>query len=181
MAYYNIVIRANTASMTDHTSIKTTVPTEDIEQGEVFLLSKPSADGDETWEMETPTTDLLNDLYMAASSEAPIFTDIGNGVLMTGLTNDKRAFTNKAGLPMDAMLLKQHSIISMTGANIANIATKGYLISQVDSRKLLASTTAGAAGTLTLKKIRTGVYGQSDASTIAPTDTALYTYEVIAN
>ena len=175
----NVVIKNRVQAMNIDTYNRTAIATVDIENGSVFKLDTYSTtDGEGTvWNATAAGDVTAKGLWMATSPEVVITKDaMGNEY--KGLTPDPRAFINGAGRVIDVTFLAPHDIIEMTGANIANIATNGYLIPDATGFALASSATAGTG--FTLKKIGTGILHIGNAGLVKVPVTT-YKFEVVNN
>lgn len=168
---HNVVIKRAVAGFNVDSYNRTVVANADIDNGGVFALTRTDAQ-DLRWTAGYAASASATGLWMATSPEVKFVNKDA------GLSVDPRDFTNKAGRSIDATLLVKGDIIEMTGAGIADIDTKDYLVAATDSYTLVAADAAVAG--FTLKKIGTSTLKIGDGA-IAPAPVATYVYEVVNN
>lgn len=174
----NVVIKRRVAAHNIDALNRTFVATEDLENGSIFTLTERSTtDGeDEVWKVAKPTATSLG-VWMAKSSEVTI-TKVGEKtgadvLMMKGIVEDPRMFTNIAGLVGDCFKPQVGDIIEMTLGDDAN----KYLVADV-AYKLKAADTAGDG--FAMHQVGTSILHIGSAK-LVKTPVKTYIYEVVAN
>lgn len=174
----NVVIKRRVAAHNIDALNRTFVATEDLENGSIFTLTERSTtDGeDEVWKVAKPTATSLG-VWMAKSSEVTI-TKVGEGtgadvLMMKGIVEDPRMFTNIAGLVGDCFKPQVGDIIEMTLGD----DTSKYLVADV-AYKLKVAATAGDG--FAMHQVGTSILHIGSAK-LVKTPVKTYIYEVVAN
>lgn len=175
----NVVIKRRVAAHNIDALNRTFVATEDLENGSIFTLTERSTtDGeDEVWKVAKPT-DTSRGVWMAKSSEVTI-TKVGEGtgadvLMMKGIVEDPRMFTNIAGLVGDCFKPQVGDIIEMTLGD----DTSKYLVAADDAYKLKVAAAAGTG--FAMHQVGTSILHIGSAK-LVKTPVKTYIYEVVAN
>lgn len=176
----NVVIKRRVAAHNIDALNRTFVATEDLENGSIFTLTARSTkDGeDEVWEAVKPTA-TSRGVWMAKSSEVTI-TKVGEGtgadvLMMKGIVEDPRMFTNIAGLVGDCFKPQVGDLIEMTLGD--STGTNTYLVADA-AYKLKGATEAGTG--FTMHQVGTSILHIGSAK-LVKTPVKTYIYEVVAN
>lgn len=174
----NVVIKRRVAAHNIDALNRTFVATEDLENGSIFTLTERSTtDGeDEVWKVAKPTATSLG-VWMAKSSEVTI-TKVGEGtgadvLMMKGIVEDPRMFTNIAGLVGDCFKPQVGDMIEMTLGD----DTDKYLVADV-AYKLKVASAAGDG--FAMHQVGTSILHIGSAK-LVKTPVKTYIYEVVAN
>lgn len=174
----NVVIKRRVAAHNIDALNRTFVATEDLENGSIFTLTERSTtDGeDEVWKVAKPTATSLG-VWMAKSSEVTI-TKVGEKtgadvLMMKGIVEDPRMFTNIAGLVGDCFKPQVGDMIEMTLGD----DTDKYLVADV-AYKLKVATEAGTG--FAMHQVGTSILHIGSAK-LVKTPVKTYIYEVVAN
>ena len=186
MALSNVVIKSRTASLNIDAYNRTAVCDESIDNGCVFALKEYSkTEGEDIVWKAAKATSNEKGLWMATSPEVVITRVMeGEGSVPSldykGIVNDPRAFTNLAGMMIDATYMAVGDIFEMTCAGLTFTGeTDTYLVPDYDvSYKLKGATSAGT-GTA-LRKVGTSFLHIGNGAIVkAPVTT--YKFVVEAN
>ena len=186
MALRNVVIKSRTASLNIDSYNRTAVCEEEIDNGSVFALKEYSENAGEemVWKAERATSNEKG-LWMATTPEVVITRALdGEGTVPSldfkGIVNDPRAFTNHAGMMIDATYMAIGDIYEMTCAGLTFTGeTDTYLVPDYDTSFKLKGSTSAGTGTA-LRKIGTS-YLHIGNGAIVKTPVVTYKFVVESN
>lgn len=154
---------------------------DDIENGSIFTMGDlVTEDGNEIYKAVKPeTANLAKATYMAASP-IRVITELADGSQFVDLTMNPKAFINKAGQPIDGILLRQGDKVRLSkeavggskGSNKFIVATNGQY-------KLQWAASAAEGGALSMALVNDKVYFSIPTGGIGTQRTEAYDFIVL--
>lgn len=132
---------------------------DDIENGSVFTMGDLVVeDGNEIYKAVKPATANLKKATYIAASPIRVVTELADGSKFVDLTMNPKAFINKAGQPIDGVLLQRGDKIRLSKEAVGGSKGSNKFIVATDSQYKLQWAASEAEGALSLALVNDKVY-----------------------
>ena len=180
MANHTIVEKLQVAAKNTDSYNRTFVSGEstqiDMDNGLIFYAGDRIVGDKQLYKTAKPATALLTSKAWMAASPIRVLSDIGDGNLVEGLTQNPKAFTNKAGQTIDAFMPQVGDKITLTSDGITGTIGSNTFITATDADYKLNWASAAGNG-LTFKLLGTSYVSIADG--FPSQRTATYEFECV--
>lgn len=171
---FGVVEKKQVSAKTDEALVRTGVSTAVVENGSVFSLGTRNSNG--TWNVGTPATGSLTNLWMAADDGKVVISSDGREYQVT---NDPTAFSVAIGRAFDIFKPQIGDLIALSADAIdSTYAGEDFVVAADGEVKLQKSATAITG--LSLKKIATTTIKVPSTTLGTPDGVTAYLFEVTA-
>lgn len=153
---------------------------DDIENGSVFTMGDLIAeDGNEIYKAVKPETANLGKATFMAASPIRIITELADGSKFVDLTMNPKAFINKAGQPIDGIMLTKGDKVRLSKEAIGGEKSSNKFIVATNGQYKLQWAASAASGATSLALVNEKAYFSIPTGEIGSQRTEAYDFIVV--